>query len=84
MSKVKAKLQEVIDFFELGEGYDKDEVIADILGEMKELKGYAADEIGLEWDGEELIILTDFADNFYNEIIEKVCSVLKSFQGGIK
>jgi len=44
----------------------------------------AADEIGLEWDGEELIILTDFADNFYNEIIEKVCNVLKSFQGGIK
>jgi len=40
MSKVKAKLQEVIDFFELGEGYDKDEIIADILGEMKELKGY--------------------------------------------
>ena len=84
MSKINAKLQEVIDFFELEEGYDKNEIITDILAEIKDLDGNAADEIGLEWDGQTLIVLDDFVNIFYNEIIEKVCNVLKSFQGGAK
>jgi hypothetical protein len=80
MNEVNAKLQEIIDFFELKEGWDKDEVISDMLGKIKELKGYASDEIGLEWDGETLMVLKDFVDQFYRLIIYGVCNVLKSFQ----
>ena len=82
----KAKLQEIIDFLELEEGYDNSEVVADILGEIKELKGYAADEIGLVWgdiqddEAEELMILDDFVRTFYSKTIEAVCNVIKSFQ----
>lgn len=74
------KLQEIIDFFELREGYDKYEVISDKIAEIKDLKGYAADEIGLEWDGEELMVLEEFANEFYEKIIEGVCNVIKSFK----
>jgi hypothetical protein len=74
-----SKLQEIIDFFEFEEGYDMNEVINDILGEIEGLKGYAADEIGLEWDGEDLMVLQDFVEEFYSKLIEKVCNVIKSF-----
>ncbi|HBC94363.1 MAG TPA: hypothetical protein DCZ10_16055 [Pelotomaculum sp.] len=74
------KLREIIDFFEQEQGYDKDEVISEILGEIKGLKGYDADEIGLEWDGEEIMILDDFVQEFYAKLIEKVCNVIKSFK----
>jgi len=50
------------------------------LGEIKELKNYSADEIGLEWGKEHLMILDDFVNEFYNLIIENVCNVLKSFK----
>lgn len=74
------KLQEIIDFFECEEGYDKSEVIEEILNEIKQLKGYASDEIGLEYDGKTLMVLNDFIEGFYQEIIVKVCNVLKSFE----
>lgn len=76
----KAKLKELIDFFELEEGYNKEEVISGILEEIKELKGYDADEIGLNWDGEELMVLEDFIQQFYDKVIVGVCNVMKSFQ----
>lgn len=80
MNKIYSKLKEIIDFFEFEEGYDKDEVILDILTEIKELRGIYADEIGLEWEGEILMILDDFVKNFYEKVIEKVCNVIKSYQ----
>ena len=80
---INNKLQEVIDYFQLRKGYDKHEIITDILGEIKELKNYSADEIGLEWDKEHLMILDDFVNKFYNLIIENVCNVLKSFKDSI-
>jgi len=73
-------VQEIIDFFEIEECYDKVNIIADIIAEIKDLNGNAIDEIGLEWDGKTLMVLDDFANIFYKEIIEKVCNVLKSFQ----
>lgn len=74
-------LQEIIDFFELEDGYDKSETIEDVLGEIRGLEGYAADEIGLEWDGEYLqMTLIEFAEEFYDKVIEKVCNVIGSFQ----
>ena len=77
---INNKLQEIINYFQLGEGYDKHEIITDILGEIKELKNYSADEIGLEWDKEHLMILDDFVNEFYNKLIKNVCNVLKSFK----
>lgn len=73
------KLQEVIDFLELEEGYDKQELIADILCEIPSLKGLSPDEIGIEWDGETLTTLDDFANEFYALVIVKVCNAIKSF-----
>lgn len=80
MNKVKTKLQEVIDFFELEEGYDKDSLITECICKIKEIEGYNADEIGLELDGKTLMVLQDFAEEFYREIIEGVCNVLESFK----
>ena len=80
MAKKTVNIQEVIDFFELREGYDKNEVIEDMLSEIKKLKGYVPDEIGLEWDVQYLMSLDDFAQEFYEKIIEGVCNVLKSYQ----
>ena len=78
------KLQEIIDFFELEEGYDKSEIIADMLDEIEEIKGYFSDEIGLVWDDKELMVLSDFVDKFYSKIIEKICNVIKTFQDETK
>jgi hypothetical protein len=75
-------LQEVIDFFEISDGWDKKEVIAEILGEIKELKNYSADEIGLEWDNKCLMTLDDFSGQFFDKVSEGICNVLKSFQKG--
>lgn len=79
MSNVNEKIEEVKEFLEEGEGYSRDEVIADILGEIRLLKGYEADEISLVWDGELLGDLQTFTDEFYEKVIEKVSNVLDSF-----
>jgi len=78
------KLQEIINFLELEEGYDKSEIIADMLDEIEEIKGYFSDEIGLVWDDKVLMVLSDFVDKFYSKIIEKVCNVIKTFQDETK
>jgi len=74
------KLQQIIEYFEYEEGYDKDEIIIDILHEIKELNDYSADEIELKWDNKHLMNLEDFADEYYNKIIKGVCNVIKSYQ----
>ena len=77
---INEKLQEIINFFEYEEGYNKDEIISEILKGIKELKGYDADEIDLIWDNKTLMVLDDFVKQFYNELIERVCNVIKSFK----
>lgn len=74
------KLEKLINYFELEEGYDKEEIIADILGEIKQIKGHSADEIGLVRDFQGLGILQDFADEFYDAVITGVVNVAKSFR----
>jgi len=75
------KLQEIINFLKAdNEGYDRDEIIHDILCEIEELKGYDSDEISLEWDSKVLMILCSFTDEFFDKIIEKVCNVLESYR----
>jgi len=73
------KLQEIVNFFELEEGYNKNEIISDIINEITPLQEYYADEIGLEWDGQNLMILSDFANEFYYKLIEGVVNVIKSY-----
>ncbi|MCF8018320.1 MAG: hypothetical protein K9L62_02855 [Vallitaleaceae bacterium] len=81
MSKTDYRLQEIIDFFELeGESWGKDEVMREYANEIKELQGNALDEVGLEWDGENLMILDDFVAQYFNKVIEGVCNVIKSFK----
>lgn len=85
MKAIDEKLQEIIDFFELeGESWGKEEVMREYANEFKELQGNALDEIGLEWDGENLMILDDFVDKYFNKVIEGVCNVIKSFQSDSK
>jgi len=74
-----SKLKNIIDYFELEEGCEKEEIITDMIDEIKELKHYSADEIGLAWDDEDLMTLEDFANKFYDKIIKGVCNVVKSF-----
>ena len=74
------KINEIIEFFSLREGWDKDELINDWLGEIKELKGYSADEIGLEWDERYLMTLQEFVDIFFEQTICGVCNVLESYK----
>ena len=73
------KLTEIKDFLNENEGYDKSEVIRDILGKFMVLKGYAADEIALMWDEEYLIDLDSFAHDFWDEMISAVTNVIDSF-----
>ena len=80
LSKSDEKINEAIDFFESGNGFDKRELITDWIGEIKEIKGNSADEVGLEWDSKTLMTLDDFASQFYDKIIEGVCNVLKRFK----
>ena len=76
------KIQEIIDFFEQAEGWSRDEIIADYIAEIEELKDYEPDEIGLQWDDDDnvLMVLSDFAEIFFNKTIDGVCNVLKSFK----
>ena len=75
------KLQSVIDFFEQAEGWSKDEIIADYIAEIEDLRGCEPDEIGLQWDDDNvLMVLSDFAEIFFNKTIDGVCNVLKSFK----
>ena len=80
MTKTDRKLQEIIGFFESEDGYEKDEVISDILEDIKELRPYFADEIILHANDTDLIALDDFAKKFYDEVIKGVCNVIKSFR----
>ena len=73
-------LQEIIDYFEDPVCYDPEEVRSDMIAEIEGLKGNAPDEIGLERDGECLMILDDFTREFYNKVISGLCNVLKSYQ----
>ncbi len=80
MSEVNEKLEEIKEFLEEGEGYSRDEVITDILGQMLVLNDYEADEIGLFWDDENLTDLQSFVDEFYEKVIEQISNVLESFE----
>ena len=83
---MKKVCQELIDYFENQEGWDKEEILGEYCAGI--LKKYdclgindqplAADEIDLNW-GEELnlpLTLQDFANELFDEIMQGVCNVI--------
>ena len=77
---MKQKLQEIIDFFELEEGYEREDIITDMLSQIKQLQGHDTDEIDIKWDGKILMTLNDFVRQYHDIVINGVCNVIKSFQ----
>ena len=77
------KLQEIIDFFEQAEGWSKDEIIADYIAEIEDLRGYEPDEIGLQWDDDNvLMVLSDFAEIFFNRFWARSPPLSHCISGG--
>lgn len=74
------KLQNIIDFLKFHAGYDKNEVVTDLLSKIKATGRYSADEISVECDGENLTDLESFAYEFYDLVIEAVCNVVESYK----
>lgn len=78
---MKMVCQELVDFFEQGEGWDKSDVL---IGYVQAVIAKA--DCGTKWadeltvnDGEEcLMVLSEFAEALFDEIIEGVCNVIKT------
>ncbi|HBX23520.1 MAG TPA: hypothetical protein DEF34_07825 [Desulfotomaculum sp.] len=88
MNANKKTLMAVKSFFENQEGWDLDEVISEMVAETGLLKHkdlgdhtLATDECGIEWDGKEICVLSDFIDVYSNAFIVRICNVLDSFVG---
>ena len=77
---MKKVCKELIDYFEQNEGWDKAEVLGDLIYEIfKEhgIKAYA-DELGIN-DGEKnIMVLQDFAQQLFDKIMQGVCNVIKT------
>ena len=74
-------LENIIQFFENEEGWDKESLIQDYISEMHGIPA-PPDEVSLvieSWNGtEHLSTLDDFARDFFDKVIEGVCNVLES------
>lgn len=85
---MKKVCQELVDFFEDREGWDKDDLLSEYCAEI--MKKYdctgvtdqslSPDEIDLSWKDELILPLTlqDFADELFDKIIEGVCNVIRT------
>jgi hypothetical protein len=74
-------LDEIIDFFELEEGYDKDELITNFLDGLLKPQKINSDEVQLIFgDNRYFTELDSFAKDYYDLVIQGVCNVLKSFK----
>lgn len=88
MKANKKTLMAVKEFFEQREGWDLDIVIDEIIHETGLLKieemgdiTLATDECSIDWDRQNICILSDFIREFSEIFIHKVCNVLDSFVG---
>lgn len=82
MGKISKKtIESLRDFLSRGCDYAGTQEAVDEL-KYKALKkmgcDYAADEVGLEWDGEGLGTVDDFADFFWDMAVENFLNVLKT------
>ena len=81
------KFKELIEFFELKEGYSMKEVIDDMVGETKLLRHeemgehtLSMDECSIEWGDGYVCLLEDFVNRYTDVVIEKVVYVIKTFE----
>lgn len=88
MKANKKTLMAVKKFLLNEEGWDLGELKEEIVEETKLLKNkemgehtLATDECGIEWDGKEVCVLSEFVDSYTNILLEKVCNVIESFAG---
>ncbi|NFA60089.1 hypothetical protein EXM63_02520 [Clostridium botulinum] len=61
--------------------YDKDQLInEECVKGIQEIKDIALDEIGVEYDGKSIMVLEDFTDRVFDNVIQMVCNVLDSYK----
>jgi hypothetical protein len=88
MKANKKTLMAVKQFLLNEEGWELDQLKEEIVEETKLLKNkemgdhtLATDECGIEWDGKEVCVLSEFVDSYTKILLEKVCNVIESFAG---
>lgn len=79
MNDLNEKIDEIIDFFENDSSWDREGLVDDILHQMPIFKGIRLDEISIEHHAY-LTDLEDFANDFFNGVLEKICVAIESFK----
>lgn len=87
MKANKKTLIAVKKYLEEPEGYDRDEVIGELIYETKKLtiqgmKGLISpDECSINWGDDVICDLEEFVGDYTEKFIEKICNILDSFVG---
>jgi len=77
------KLKEVIDFLQnpCDNGWDKDELLTDYVVEIIKTTGsdlVFPDELSVNNTEKEIMVLSDFANQLFDKIIEGVCNIIET------
>lgn len=78
---MKKVCKELIEFFEDGESWSRDDVLFEAVTEILQKNGsetIAADELGITDGDKEIMVLSDFAEALFDKILEGVCNVIKT------
>lgn len=79
---MKQVCKELIDFFEKEEGWDKQDLIGDIIEEVLakdlEIKDTNITFVTCDNRNEDVFMLEDFAEKFFDRVIDGVCNVIKT------
>lgn len=79
---MKQVCKELIDFFNNSEGWDKqgliDEFIKKVLSEDLKIEDTNITFITCDNKHDDVFMLEDFAEHFFNRVIEGVCNVIKT------
>jgi len=88
MKANKKTLMAVKRYLQEPEGYDRDEVIGELIYETKMLKMpgkeetlVSPDECDIKWGEDEVCDLEEFVNVFSEKFIEGICNILDSFVG---
>ena len=79
---MKQECKELIDFFNNSEGWDKqgliDEFIEKVLSEDLKIEDTNITFVTCDNRNEDVFMLEDFAEHFFDRVIEGVCNVIKT------
>ena len=79
---MKQICKELIDFFKNEEGWDKQEIIDDILEKVLkedlEIKDTNITFVTCDNRNDDVFMLEEFAEYFFNRVIEGVCNVIET------